>query len=42
MKTATQAFPSTSVYVDSATGETYQSTYDLFTVGAGYWTFGRR
>jgi serine protease AprX len=36
MKTATKDFPSTSVYVDPSTGTAYQSTYDVFTVGAGY------
>jgi serine protease AprX len=36
MKTASKSFPSTSTYIDPATGITYTSTYDLFTVGAGY------
>jgi serine protease AprX len=36
MKTATKNFPSTSVAVDAVTGISYTSTYDLFTVGAGY------
>jgi serine protease AprX len=36
MKTASKGFPSTSTYIDPATGITYTSTYDLFTVGAGY------
>jgi len=36
MKTATKNFPSTSIATDPATSITYTSTYDLFTVGAGY------
>jgi len=36
MKTATKSFPATSTAVDPATGQTYTSNYDLFTVGAGY------
>ncbi len=36
MKTASKQFPSTSVAVDPASGISYISTYDLFTVGAGY------
>ncbi len=36
MKTATKNFPSTSVAVDPVTGISYTSTYDLFTIGAGY------
>ena len=36
MKTATKSFPATSVATDPATGQTYISSYDLFTVGAGY------
>ena len=36
MKTATKAFPASTFYTDSATGQTYEITYDLFTVGAGY------
>jgi serine protease AprX len=36
MKTATKTFPSSSVYTDPISQTTYQSTYDLFTVGAGY------
>jgi serine protease AprX len=36
MKTATKNFPSTSVSVDPVTGIAYTSTYDLFTIGAGY------
>src|SRR6185295_3467473 len=36
MKTATKSFPAYSATTDPATGMTYVSTYDLFTVGAGY------
>jgi serine protease AprX len=36
MKTATKALPSSSIYTDPLTQTSYQSTYDLFTVGAGY------
>jgi serine protease AprX len=36
MKTATKNFPATSLATDPATGVTYETTYDLFTVGAGY------
>jgi serine protease AprX len=36
MKTAGKNFPATSSSTDAATGITYQVTYDLFTVGAGY------
>jgi len=36
MKTASKSFPLYSVAVDSSTGATYPSTYDIFTVGAGY------
>lgn len=36
MKTATKNFPAISVWTDPATGAGYASTYDLFTVGAGY------
>ncbi len=36
MKTAAKAFPSSTVYADSSTGQSYESTYDLFTIGAGY------
>jgi serine protease AprX len=36
MKTAAKTFPLTSVAVDSSTGAVYPSTYDIFTVGAGY------
>jgi serine protease AprX len=36
MKTATKNFPSTSVSTDPTTGISYTSTYDLFTIGAGY------
>ena len=36
MKTASKTFPLTSVAVDSTTGMAYTSTYDMFTVGAGY------
>ena len=36
MKTATKNFPAYSTATDPATGQTYTSTYDIFTVGAGY------
>jgi serine protease AprX len=36
MKTAYKSFPQTSFYTDPATGITYTSQYDIFTVGAGY------
>jgi len=36
MKTASKTFPLTSIAVDSNTGKVYPSTYDMFTVGAGY------
>jgi serine protease AprX len=36
MKTAYKTFPATSSVYDSATGITYTSQYDVFTIGAGY------
>lgn len=36
MRTARKTFPFSSVATDPATGATYTSYYDLFTVGAGY------
>ena len=36
MRTATKSFPASSISTDPATQTTYQLTYDLFTVGAGY------
>ncbi len=36
MLTASKTFPSSSTVVDSSTGDTFVSYYDLFTVGAGY------
>jgi serine protease AprX len=36
MKTASKTFPQSSSTYDQATGQTYVSTYDVFTVGAGY------
>jgi serine protease AprX len=36
MKTATKAFPVHSFATDPGTGITYGSTYDIFTIGAGY------
>jgi serine protease AprX len=36
MKTASKTFPSTSSVYDAASGVTYTSQYDIFTVGAGY------
>ena len=51
MQTASKNFPVTSVAVDPATGISYTSQYDIFTIGAGYlnvwggaqrYEFGRR
>jgi serine protease AprX len=39
MKTASKAFPASSVAVDRITGQSYTSYYDIFTVGAGYVNF---
>jgi len=36
MKTASKAFPSSSIATDPGTGTIYTSQYDIFTVGAGY------
>jgi serine protease AprX len=36
MESATKTFPARSTTTDSATGQTYVSSYDIFTVGAGY------
>src|SRR5205085_61999 len=36
MKTSTKNFPASSVATDPATGTTYTSYYDMFTIGAGY------
>ena len=36
MKTASKSFPTTSSVYDPASGITYTSQYDIFTVGAGY------
>lgn len=36
MRTASKTFPTTSVVLDSTTGRSYTSYYDIFTVGAGY------
>jgi serine protease AprX len=36
MKTASKSFPATSSVYDAASGVTYTSQYDVFTVGAGY------
>jgi serine protease AprX len=36
MKTAYKTFPATSSVYDAATGTTYNSQYDVFTIGAGY------
>ena len=36
MKTATKSFPSYSIATDPSTGMSYQSQYDIFTIGAGY------
>jgi serine protease AprX len=36
MKTAYKTFPASSTAVDSVTGQTFVSQYDIFTVGAGY------
>jgi serine protease AprX len=40
MKTASKSFPVSSVAVDPATGISYTSYYDIFTVGAGYLDVG--
>ena len=36
MQTASKAFPTVSNVVDSTTGQTFTSYYDIFTIGAGY------
>jgi serine protease AprX len=36
MKTSTKNFPAVSTALDPATGVTYTSYYDIFTIGAGY------
>ena len=36
MRTSFKSFPATSVTYDSSTNQTFVSTYDVFTVGAGY------
>ncbi len=36
METASKTFPTVSTVVDSITGQSYTSYYDIFTVGAGY------
>src|SRR6185436_3946874 len=36
MKTASKTFPLYSSYTDPTTGVTYNSQYDVFTIGAGY------
>ena len=36
MKTSTKSFPDSSTVFDAATGTSYTSYYDIFTVGAGY------
>jgi serine protease AprX len=36
MKTAYKTFPQSSTAVDDATGQSFTSYYDIFTVGAGY------
>src|SRR5260370_6177112 len=36
MESATKTFPAESTTTDPATGQTYVSSYDIFTVGAGY------
>jgi serine protease AprX len=36
MESATKTFPSSSTVTDPATGVTYVSDYDVFTIGAGY------
>ncbi len=40
MKTAYKTFPLASVATDPTTGAVYPSTYDIFTVGAGYLDIG--
>jgi serine protease AprX len=36
MKTASKAFPASSIATDPLTGAIYTSQYDIFTIGAGY------
>jgi serine protease AprX len=36
LKSATRDFPAFSIAVDSVTGESFESQYDIFTIGAGY------
>ncbi len=36
MQTASKSFPTSSTVVDSGSGESFTSYYDIFTVGAGY------
>src|SRR5439155_16047986 len=36
MKTASKQFPPFSIATDPVTGVSYQSQYDIFTIGAGY------
>jgi len=40
MQTASKSFPASSTVVDSASGLSYTSDYDIFTVGAGYLDLG--
>jgi len=40
MQTASKSFPSSSTVVDSTSGLSYTSYYDIFTVGAGYLDLG--
>jgi serine protease AprX len=40
MQTASKSFPVSSTVIDSASGLSYTSFYDLFTVGAGYLDLG--
>jgi serine protease AprX len=40
MKTAYKVFPKSSTAVDTATGETFVSQYDILTIGAGYLDLG--
>jgi len=41
MKSANKTFPLTSTATDPSTGTSYTSTYDMFTIGAGYVDMGR-
>jgi serine protease AprX len=40
MQTASKSFPTSSTVVDNASGQSFTSYYDIFTVGAGYLDLG--